>query len=111
MNSSQYEFRAVATRRKDGRKVWERSVSRAVPGKESYEACGKFGVSCIIDHMHEDLRLVLAGMFEEAGSDLARTLAGKPADGAAAPGGKAGPPPAASGEQVDETIRKILEEK
>jgi hypothetical protein len=50
-------------------------------------------------------------MFEEAGSDLARTLAGRPADGAAAPGGKAGPPPAASGEQVDETIRKILEEK
>ncbi len=111
MNPSQYEFRATATRRKDGRRLWERSVSRAVPGKQGYEACGDFGLTCIVDHMHEDLRVVLAGMFEEAGADLARTLAGRPADGAPVPGARAAPGPDASGEPVDETIRKILEGK
>lgn len=110
-NSSRYEFRATATRRRDGRRVWERSVSRAVPGQKGYEECGDFGLTCIVDHLHEDLRMVLAGMFEEAGADLARTLAGKPADGAAAPGAKAVPDPAAGGEPVDDTIRKILEGK
>ena len=78
-----------------------------MPGKEGYEACGKFGISCIVDHMHEDFRLVLAGMFEEAGADLARNLAG----GASAPGAKTAPGPAAGSEPVDDTIRKILEGK
>ncbi len=111
MNSSQYEFKAVATRRGDGRKVWERRVARAVPGKKDYEGCGTFGVSCIIDQMHEDLRLVLAGMFEEAGADLARTLAARPGDGAPASGAKGTPGPDAASEPVDDTIRKILEGK
>jgi hypothetical protein len=109
-NPNQYEFRAAATRRKDGRKVWERSVSRAVPGTKN-EACGDFGLTCMVDHMHEELRMVLAGMFEEAGADLARTLAGRPADGAPAPGPRAAPGPDAGGEPVDDTIRKILEGK
>lgn len=110
LNPSQYEIRASATRRKDGRRVWERSVSRAVPGRKGYPECGAFGLTCIVDQAHEDLRLVFAGMFEEAGADLAQTLAGR-ADGAPAPGAKAAPGPAAGGEPVDETIRKILEGK
>ena len=98
-----YEFKAVATRRKDGRRVWERSVSRSLPGKEGAYDCGAFGISCWVERRHEDFRQVLAGMFEEAGADLARTLAGKPA----AEPGPAGTP--ASPEPVDDTIRKILE--
>jgi len=109
-NPSRYEFRAEATRRKDGRRVWEKRVSRSVPGKQKYEECGDFGLTCIVDRLHEDLRLVLAEMFEEAGADLARTLAAKPAAGAA-PGGKPAAAPGAGPEAVDETIRKILEGK
>lgn len=108
MNPSHYEFRAEATRRKDGRRLWERRVARSVPSRQKYEGCGDFGITCMVDAMHEDLRQVLAGMFEEAGADLARALSAGPG---AATGVKATAAPAPGGEGVDETIRKILEGK
>ncbi len=102
-NESRYEFRLAATRRKDGRKVWERTVSRAVKGRQRYEACGGFALDCVARMAHEELQAAVAGMYEEAGADLAQTLAGTPSP---APGG----PPAAEG-PVDETIRRILDSK
>lgn len=102
---STLELRLAATRRLDGRRVWERTVTRSVLGdNKEYEGCGA-SVSCMNERSHAFLNRILAGMFEEAGADLARVLAGRPsAPPAAAPGAK----PAAA-EPVDETIRKILE--
>lgn len=111
MNANQYALRAVATRRRDGLKVWERAVARTDPSKRHDEACGTFGIDCQVEALHQDLRVVLAGMFEELGADLARALAGGPAGGGAAPGPKPAATPAAGGETVDETIRKIMEGK
>jgi len=101
---STFELRLAAARRQDGRRVWERVVTRSILGdKEEYDGCGS-SLSCMNERSHAFLNRVLAGMFEEAGADLARTLAGKPGAAATAPG------PAAA-EPVDETIRRILEGK
>ena len=111
-NVSQYEFRAAATRRKDGRKVWERTVARSVKGdRKAYDGCGDFGITCMVDRSHDGLRTMFAEMFEEAGADLARALGGKPAAGAPAPGAKPAAEKPGEAEPVDETIRKILEGK
>lgn len=104
---STFELRLAATRRQDGRRAWERTVTRTVLGdKKEYEGCGS-DLACMNERSHAFLNRVLAGMFEEAGADLARTLSGKPG---AAPAPAPGSAPAAS-EPVDETIRRILEGK
>lgn len=104
---SRFELRLAADRRQDGRRVWERTVTRSVLGDEKeFEGCGS-SVSCINERSHAFLNRLLVGMFEEAGADLARTLSGRPG---VAPGPAPGARPAAS-EPVDQTIRRILEGK
>jgi len=104
---STFELRLAAARRQDGKQAWARTVTRTVLGdKREFEGCGS-SLTCITERSHAFLNRVLAGMFEEAGADLARALAGK---SAAAPAASPGAKPAAS-EPVDETIRKILEGK
>jgi hypothetical protein len=81
----------------DQRPAWERQVSRTF---ERWD----------MSQLHPWLNRAMQEMFEEAGADLARTLAGQPAG---APGPASGPAPAppAGAPPVDETIRKILEER
>jgi hypothetical protein len=104
---SSFELRLAAARRQDGRRVWERTITRSILGdKKEFEGCGS-SLSCINERSHAFLNRVLAGMFDEAGADLARSIGGRP-------GAAAGPAPGsmpAAGEPVDETIRKILEGK
>jgi hypothetical protein len=81
----------------DQRPAWERQVSRTF---ERWD----------MSQLHPWLNRAMQEMFEEAGADLARTLAGQPA-GATGPASGPAQAPSAGAPPVDETIRKILEEK
>lgn len=102
---NEYELELRATRRTGGPPAWVKTVSHARPSpRDLYEGCG-VSVSCSAGRLHDSVLAVLQDLFEEAGADLARALAGggRPA----APAGSAPQPDAK--EPVDDTIRRILE--
>lgn len=107
-NPSAFELRLGATRRRDGRLIWERVVSWSQKGDPAlYEGCGA-SVSCMNERSHANLNAIMSGMFQEAGADLAKALGGPPG----AERGRRPPAPAArpAGEEpVEDTIRRIMD--
>jgi len=103
-----------ATRRTNGRPVWEKLVSRKWVNQQLlYDGCGAMAIQCMVDRHHSDTNRVMQSIFDEARTDLVRTLAsqsGKPA-------GKEDFPPVElpampkAPESVDETIEEILKGK
>jgi len=109
---SQYELALHAVRPKDGRTVWERTVTRSgkiVDDEGGYPDC-KASMDCVRRLYHADLNRVMQGLFADAGADLARALAG-PAPPAARQKGGPGDAATSPADSVDETIERIMEGK
>lgn len=110
LNEFALSFRAV--RKSDGSQVWTKDVARAWKSrKEIYDACGR-DMECSRNAANAETNRIMQGMFAEAETDLAATLASllgvradveapKRSDGAATP---------ASARSVEETIEEILRE-
>ncbi len=110
---SQFELELRAVRRKDGRPVWEQTVTRSPKtNRNLYDGCG-MSLECMNDRLAANLNPVMRELFAEAGADLATAVGGRPAGaanggpGAPTPAGVAPKPP----EPVEDTIKRIMEGK